>query len=405
MTGDLIGHARQTAAADVAGACAPAPTAARSPRVFHVLSCMDRGGIETWLMHVQRAITPQQWRVAYVTSVHKPAYFDEEIRSLGGEIIPGPKPTRRHAVAYVRQLRRLLAREKPDVVHSHIGLFSGLVLWVAARAGIETRIAHSHNAGLERQARARPAGGLYIKLARRLIRRYATHVFASSTLAAEALLGERWAAEPRLRILPYGVDFPAVCSAPAVSKSELALSDSVFVVGHVGNFKAEKNHGFMLCVLRALVSQDVDAHFVFVGGGASSASISQEARELGLEARTHFLGQRSDVAGLMAGAFDAFCFPSTAEGLGIALLEAQAAGLFSVCSTAVPAEATVIPELVCRLGLQEDPSRWASALLEGPSHRMRRLETEPRMTQSEFAIDRCLATLRSAYGAHSPGAA
>jgi len=358
-----------------------------------------------WLMQVQRAITPDDWRVAYVTSVHRPGYFDEEIRSLGGEIIPGPKPTRRHAIAYVRRLRALLADEQPDVVHSHIGLFSGLVLWVAAGVGVETRIAHSHNAGLERQARSRPAGGLYLRLARQLIARHATHVFACSSLAAQALLGEGWAAEPCLRVVPYGMDFAAICRAPLVSKSDLALPESAFVVGHVGNFKPEKNHDFMLSVLAALLSQGVDAHFVFVGGGGAQAALSEKARRLGLEERAHLLGARSDVAGLMAGAFDAFCFPSTAEGLGIALLEAQASGLFSVCSTAVPSEATVIPQLVRRLDLEEDPSRWASALLEAPSHRMARSETEPLMTESEFAIDRCVATLRGAYRPDGSGAA
>jgi glycosyltransferase involved in cell wall biosynthesis len=360
---------------------------------------MDRGGIEMWLMHVQRSITVADWHVGYVTSVHKPAFFDDEILALGGEIIRGPNPSRRHPIAYFRRMRSLLAAEKPDVVHSHIGLSSGLVLWAAARAGVKTRIAHSHNAGLEREARSRPGGRVYIKVARALIRRHATHEFASSGLAAQALLGPNWARERRLTVLPYGVDFEAICRAPLVAKAELDLPESAFVVGHVGNFRPEKNHEFMLLVLAELATQHASAHVVFVGDGVPGSSISRRARQLGLEDRAHFLGRRSDVPGLMSGAFDAFCFPSTSEGLGIALLEAQSSGLFAVCSTAIPHEATVIPALVRRLSLQEDPSSWATALLEAPRHKMPRSETEPLMMQSDFAISRCVTTLRTAYGA------
>ena len=60
---------------------------------------------------------------------------------------------------------------------------------------------------------------------------------------------------------------------------------------------------------------------------------------------------------------DVFALPSIEEGLAIVLTEAQAAGLRSVASDAVPPEAAVIPGAVERLPLSLGPKPWAQCLL------------------------------------------
>ena len=76
------------------------------------------------------------------------------------------------------------------------------------------------------------------------------------------------------------------------------------------------------------------------------------------------LPPRDDTPRLMLGAFDFFLFPSRWEGLGLALVEAQAAGLRCFASTAVPPEAIVIPSLVKQLPLSAGPEFWANAILQ-----------------------------------------
>jgi len=66
----------------------------------------------------------------------------------------------------------------------------------------------------------------------------------------------------------------------------------------------------------------------------------------------------------MLGALDFFLFPSRWEGLGLALVEAQAAGLRCFVSTEVPLETVVIPSLVQRLPLSAGPECWANAILQ-----------------------------------------
>ena len=62
-------------------------------------------------------------------------------------------------------------------------------------------------------------------------------------------------------------------------------------------------------------------------------------------------------------AMDTFVFPSRFEGLGIAVVEAQAAGLSVLCSEKVPQEA-ILTETVVQLPLCAGPKAWAEELLK-----------------------------------------
>jgi glycosyltransferase involved in cell wall biosynthesis len=76
---------------------------------------------------------------------------------------------------------------------------------------------------------------------------------------------------------------------------------------------------------------------------------------------------RSDVARLMKYAMDVFLLPSRFEGLGLVVVEAQAAGLPCVIADTVPEEATIIEPLVRRLSLDQPASEWGKAVISGGS--------------------------------------
>ena len=86
------------------------------------------------------------------------------------------------------------------------------------------------------------------------------------------------------------------------------------------------------------------------------------ARTLGISTQVRFLGVRSDIPDLMQ-AMDVFVFPSLYEGLGIALVEAQAAGLPCVVSDTIPPEA-YLTDLVFAEELSAAPETWAQVILE-----------------------------------------
>lgn len=95
---------------------------------------------------------------------------------------------------------------------------------------------------------------------------------------------------------------------------------------------------------------------LIVGGGSLEESLRLEAKKLEIEESVIFLGMQNDTSESLQ-AMDVFVFPSKFEGLGMALIEAQASGLPCVVSNRVPKEANVT-ENVIYLELENNMEKW-----------------------------------------------
>ena len=129
------------------------------------------------------------------------------------------------------------------------------------------------------------------------------------------------------------------------------------MIGHVGRFNEVKNHKFLVEVFEKIHKKNENTFLLMVGNGSTQKKIEARLKESGLEHCYKILSKRTDVPDLL-NAMDKFVFPSTSEGLGIALIEAQKAGLICITSTAVPKAATV-SNLVKQLDLEAGADVWA----------------------------------------------
>lgn len=342
-------------------------------RILHVLGQLNPGGVENWLRDVLRRLDRAAFRSDVLVHAASPGAYDDEVKGQGARLFSCPHP---QTPSYRRRFRDLLARHGPfDVVHSHVHHFSGVVCRLAYQLGVPGRIVHSHTAntvGTRRLARR-----AYEWVMCRRIADYATFGLATSGAADRALFRGAAARVPR-KILPCGIDLRPF--EPETDRSEvrreLGLPPHSFVVGHVGRFVPEKNHAFLLRVAAELAARRPETRLVLVGDGPLRGATEREATRL-IPGRAHFLGRQADVPRLL-GAMDAFVFPSRVEGLGLALVEAQAAGVPCVAAESVPAEAVAIGRLVRRLPLSEPPAAWADVLLH--------LADAPRLARRE-ALD------------------
>jgi glycosyltransferase involved in cell wall biosynthesis len=333
-------------------------------RVLHVLGRMNRGGVETWLMHVLRATDRSRFQIDFFVHTTEPSVFDAEITSLGSRIFLGGPP--KSVTAYARRLRGVLSSHGPyDAVHSHVHHSSGMILALAAASGVPVRIAHSHNdtrpvssgLGLRRSA--------YVFGMTRLIDWCATRRVACSDMAGDDLFRPGWKESPDASVLYYSINldpFRVPASRPAI-RSALGLDPGAFVIGHVGRFDVQKNHGFLLDVARALVNVRPDTVLLLVGDGPLRAEIEAGVKARGLERHVVLAGVRGDVPAILTGAIDAMVFPSLHEGLPVIGLEAQAAGVPLIMSDAISTEVIAAPRLVKTLSLSQSPAEWAEAIV------------------------------------------
>ncbi|MHC5020980.1 MAG: glycosyltransferase [Planctomycetota bacterium] len=334
-------------------------------RVLHVVGSLDRGGVETWLMHVLRRIDRDRVAFDFLLESAEPGAFDAEAEALGARIIRCPKP--RGPFRDTRAFVRVLREHGPyAAVHAHSYHRLGAALTAAARCGLALRIAHAHNdVRVQRRAAALHAR-LQLVAGERAVGRHATHGLACSALAAAALYGDDWKRDPRWRVMPYQIDLGAFDTPPqhTASRSALGIPAGAKVVAHVGRFSTQKNHSHIVSVFARLAEADPHVHLLLIGTGPEEPATKELVAERGADVadRTHFLGARDDVPALLTHVADAFLFPSRFEGLGLALVEAQAAGLPCIVSDAIPPEAIVVPPLVQRIALSAPIGEWANAL-------------------------------------------
>jgi glycosyltransferase involved in cell wall biosynthesis len=179
----------------------------------------------------------------------------------------------------------------------------------------------------------------------------------------------------------------------------------ILFVGRLGGAEIEsggrshKNPAFALSIAERCIVLDPRARLIFAGSGDTMQPIlERRVHEKKIESHVRFLGLRSDVADLMLGS-DALLFPSSAEGLGMVTVEAQAAGLPVLASDSTPHECVVVPELVQFLSLNSSPDAWASALLKIMSEpRISRSAANELVASSPFAIENSARNLLTLYG-------
>lgn len=228
----------------------------------------------------------------------------------------------------------------------------------------------------------------------RVIEAVATDGSCVSERAGDSLFPADWRSSPRWVCAPLGIDLKPFRRRVDVRecRASLGIPTDAFVVGHVGRFVDPKNHSFLLDVAAALVADLPTAKFLLAGTGPLLPEIQSKATALGIAGNISFLGVRSDIAQLMKGAMDAFVLPSRYEGLGLVVMEAQAAGLPCLISEAVPEEADCGLELVTRLPLTASASAWASQLLK-----LRNRKLVPPPTEQIRSINASISQLQVLY--------
>ena len=224
-------------------------------------------------------------------------------------------------ITALRELRALIAREKPDVVHLNSSKAGGLGALAARLAGIPHIVFTLHGF---------PGDEARSALARTLITltTWLTILLAHTTITIHTHDYERMRRMPLLRrtivLVRNGIVSPTFLSQKE-ARTELrtlapTLPEDGAWIGCIAELHPNKDH---ISLIRALRNVP-DAHLVLVGEGESRGSLEALALELHLRDRIHFLGFIPEAARYLR-AFDCLALTSQKEGLPYVLLEAGCA--------------------------------------------------------------------------------
>ena len=331
-------------------------------RVLHFQGRMGKGGAETFMMNAYRNIDRSKFQfdfVIYEEFADVRPYHDE-IAELGGKVFVVPNPNK-HPLRYIKTVSKLLQDNQVDIVHNEIFFGGGLNMWLAAKAGIKKRIAHSH-ATSDGKGNRFPYS-VVRPIFNNLMMKYATDFIGCSDEAGIGLFGK----EQPFVMLPNGIDLERYRNVPVTKAdmhAQLGIPLDAFVIGHIGRFEEQKNHRLLLKIFQHIQKKHPNTYLLSVGAGSLEAEIHGLAKDLGISDHVLFLGEREDIAELLK-AMDVFLLPSLYEGLPIVAVEAQAANVKLVLSAEV-SEDTVLSENVRFVPLDADLDRWEAEVMGDP---------------------------------------
>jgi glycosyltransferase involved in cell wall biosynthesis len=325
-----------------------------SRRVVFFTDSAGFAGAERALLTLLDGLDKTRWRA---TLAHHPAPGVAplvcEARRIGVETwaVP-PMPHGAHGLLRVPNFARALRSRRPDVFHAYLtwplGAKNGLLAALAARipavlATVQLYMDVPVTRGMEIQQRLIGAG------VHRLL-----PVSQHNAARLEDLL--HW---PRRKMLVIrnAVDPAAYERRPDPMLRKSLAGDRPLVLT-AARLDEQKGHRDLL----AAAARVPQAVFVLAGEGPDRRALEALTDRLGIADRVRFLGERADVADLLA-VCDVFVLPSLYEGLPISVLEAMAAER-AVVATAVGGTAEAVVDGVSGLLVPPaHPQTLSAALL------------------------------------------
>ena len=290
-------------------------------RVLQVTTHVNIGGIANYILTLSGSLKSKGVDVVVASGGGN---LEEEFRSAG---IPhkklgintkfefGPK-----VIGSIFKLARIIKDEDIDIVHAHTRVSQVAAFFASRLAGVPY-VTTCHG---------------YFKLrSRKAFDTWGLKVIAISGAVQEHLKSDLGVAQSRISLIYSGVDIEKFTQtysdkAKEDTRKELGLS-SAPVIGTIGRLSQVKGQRYLVQAMGDIINRKKDAQCLIVGDGNEKGALENLARALNVKDPVHFVSSNVDTAKFLS-IMDIFVFPSVKEGLGIALLEAMAAGKACIAS-------------------------------------------------------------------------
>ena len=327
-------------------------------KVLHVLGSLGVGGMETLLLNIYKNIDRKKYQFDIV--IHNPELVDYQktFEELGSKVFVCPRYKVINHNQYKNWWESFLKETHYDIVHGHCTTTSSIYLKIAKKYDIRT-ISHIHN-----DSYGSGLSAVVKNVMQKGTSEYADKLIGCSKQANEFIYGKKLVEEGKCSVFKNGFDVDKYKfdnkDRKAIRK-QFNTPENQIVLGTVGRITALKNPGFIIDILKELLGKSIDFKFLWLGKGDQDKALESLIHKNNLQNKILRIPHTNEVEKYLS-VMDAFLFPSKKEGLGIALLEAQANGLTCFTSENIPDEA-VVTDLVHKLSLGKDAKYWVEFIL------------------------------------------
>ncbi len=278
-----------------------------------------------------RDLNPRIFESLLVTGVESPTegtmrYLADEngvrplvVEALGREVSP------LNDVKTLLDMYRVIRRNKPDIVHTHMakaGTTARLAAWLA-RVPI---IVHTYHGHVFHSYFSPRKTAMFLAIERTL-GKLTDRIVVVGDKQKDEIAGFNVAPMEKLVAIPLGLPlepFLTADDARGELRRDIGIENDIPLVGIVARLVPIKAHEYFLQAAQRISAQRDDVHFAVVGDGERREELETMGRDLGIADRVHFLGWRRDMRQVYAD-LDVVVLSSLNEGSPVAVIEAMAA--------------------------------------------------------------------------------
>ena len=372
-------------------------------RVLHVMSSLERSGMETMLLSSSSEWRLQGYECDVLATAAKIGPAAQRMRECGYGVfhIPFRSKWRYFPRAkFISDFYRL-CRSGYDVVHIQTEAGRPVFAMLAKLAGVRQIAVTPHNVFNFRG----------VLRARKFCERHFIRILGGrfgmisdgvskcewETFRIKGVRIWNWLDTTQFR--------PPSIEERTAARQSLGVQKDEFIIVSVGNCNSAKNHGAILRAL-PLLPDTIHPLYVHIGREEPEFSERQLAAELKIEGKVRFMGSQADSLHFLWAA-DVFVMPSLYEGLPIAAIEAVAAGVPLVCS-AVEGLSDVVAETKWTVPTSTTPESVAEGLAKvasiGTSERRQRALADSLHVRERFSVQNGVRSITNGlYGENLQG--
>ncbi len=311
------------------------------------------GGIETYLFNLVKNIDRNKYHFIFLIDYKRKPCFYKELKALECEFCMVTS-RRDNFLRNYSETKRIIVSKKIDLIYANLNSLSNINhCMIGVKHNIPV-IIHSHNAGLVRSRKTR----ILHRINCYRLQKINITSLAVSDKAGKWMFGEKTS----YTVINNGIDcekYKYSLSNRITIRKQFGISNECVIL-HVGAFRKQKNHKFLVETFYEYSKMDENAKLLLIGQGELAEQIRRQVFNLGIGNKVIFMGVRDDIPVILS-AGDVFLFPSLHEGFPISLIEAEANGLKSIISDSITNE-VVLPELCVQVSLSKTPKDWAQVI-------------------------------------------
>lgn len=331
-------------------------------KILHVVDKLDfSSGVSSVIMNYYMYMDPLQYQFDFLLNEEPELEYIELLSQRGSSWFVMPSLHGNQILNYRRCVDQFLRENPYRILHGHIANAAGIYMPLAKKNEVSHRILHSHN--------SKGADSIYRRTRNRILSQHgvksSNHFVACSDMAGEYLFGRQKMNAGKVFLLPNAIDLESYQFSKSIRQKircDFHLKSTDFIIGHIGRFEPQKNHFFIMDIMKKLLSVRPNSYLISIGDGSLKREVEEYATQLGIGEHILFLGIIPQVVDFFQ-AMDCFILPSLYEGLPVVGVEAQANGLPCLFSQGITKQVKVL-DLVKFLTLEV--SEWCSVLQNTP---------------------------------------